>query len=182
MSQRFFGLLEDFLLPIDELLAEILPLALVHERLFVGRSIELGFILYRAAVFLRRHCNPVRKSEPPARGASLYRAARWRTIREFAMRPNFRVSRQGRCAAALPGPYATRTVLAGPFDRPNRIGPGARRGAPRRKADAQLREFLELGQARARGQAEHMAAACPVGGQEVETPARHIDGAGRRRE
>ena len=95
------------------------------------------------------------------------------------MRPNFRVSRQGRCAAALPGPYATRTVLAGPFDRPNRIGPGARRGAPRRKADAQLREFLELGQARARGQAEHMAAACPVGGQEVEMPARHIDGAGR---
>src|SRR5262245_59987646 len=64
MSPRFFGLLEDFLLPIDELLAEILPLALVRERLFVGRSIGLGFILYRAAAFLRRHCNPVRKANP----------------------------------------------------------------------------------------------------------------------
>jgi len=30
---------------------------------------------------MRRHCNPVRKpSEPPARGASLYRSARCGTI------------------------------------------------------------------------------------------------------
>src|SRR5262249_7039672 len=42
--------------------------------------------------------------------------------------------------------------------------------------------FLEPGQARARGQTEHMAAACPVGSQKVEMPARHIDGARGRRE
>src|SRR5260370_41190547 len=66
MGERFLGLLEDFLLPSDELLAEILPLALVHERLFVGRSIELGLVQYPAAVLFRRHCIPLRKPNPPA--------------------------------------------------------------------------------------------------------------------
>jgi hypothetical protein len=64
MGECLFGLLEDFLLPGEELLAEILPLTLVHERLFVGRSIRLGLVQYRAAVFLRRHCNPVRNANP----------------------------------------------------------------------------------------------------------------------
>src|SRR5580658_5009314 len=36
MLQRLLGLLEDVLAPIEQLQAEILPLALVHERLFVG--------------------------------------------------------------------------------------------------------------------------------------------------
>jgi hypothetical protein len=44
MGECLFGLLEDFLLPGEELLAEILPLTLVHERLFVGRSIDLGLV------------------------------------------------------------------------------------------------------------------------------------------
>src|SRR5262249_32613465 len=64
MSQRFFGLLAALLLSIEEIVAEILPLALAHERLFVRRSVGLGFSLYGAAVFWRRHCNPVRKANP----------------------------------------------------------------------------------------------------------------------
>jgi hypothetical protein len=53
MGERVPRLLENFLLPRGELLAEILPLPLAHERLFVGRSIGLGFVVYRAAIFLR---------------------------------------------------------------------------------------------------------------------------------
>src|SRR5262245_64743570 len=35
MSQRFFGLLEDLLLPIDELLADIIPLSIVRVMIIV---------------------------------------------------------------------------------------------------------------------------------------------------
>src|SRR5215475_9371297 len=44
MGQRLPGLFEDLLLPGEQLLAEILPLALIHEGLFVGRSIGLGLV------------------------------------------------------------------------------------------------------------------------------------------
>src|SRR5580704_6858356 len=40
MLQRLLGLLEDVLAPIEQLQPEILPLALVHERLFVGRPVQ----------------------------------------------------------------------------------------------------------------------------------------------
>src|SRR6266481_5716772 len=101
MGECPFGLLKDFLLPGEELLAEILPLTLVHERLFVGRSIGLGLVQYRAAVFLRRHCNPVRKANPPARAASLYRAARRRTTTELRWTLLFRMRRKRPREAAV---------------------------------------------------------------------------------
>src|SRR5262245_15584197 len=41
MLQSFLGLLQNVVLPVEQLLAEILPLALVHERLFVGRPVVL---------------------------------------------------------------------------------------------------------------------------------------------
>src|SRR5258707_5997326 len=163
MGERFLGLLEDFLLPSDELLAEILPLALVHERLFVGRSIELGLVQYRATVLLRRHANPVRKANPPARAPSLYRAARRRTTTELRW-------------TLLCG------ILACPLDGPNLILARARCRPLRREADTQIGEFLEQSRSLARGQAEHTAAACPVGGQKVEVPAGYVDGAGSGRE
>src|SRR5437763_6770837 len=40
--QRLFGLLEDILPPVEQLYPEILPLALIHERLFVARPIDSG--------------------------------------------------------------------------------------------------------------------------------------------
>src|SRR5579871_389235 len=43
MLQRFFGLLENVLPPIQELLAKIFALAVVHERLFVTRPVFLVF-------------------------------------------------------------------------------------------------------------------------------------------
>src|SRR5207249_5893706 len=41
MSQRLLCLLEDILPPVEQLLAEILPLALIHEGLLVGGAIAL---------------------------------------------------------------------------------------------------------------------------------------------
>src|SRR5262245_44587396 len=41
VSQRLFGLLEDLLLPVEQLLAEIFPLALIHEGFFVGGAVTL---------------------------------------------------------------------------------------------------------------------------------------------
>src|SRR5262245_62812977 len=74
VGQGFLGLLEDLLLPREQLLAEILPLALIHEGLFVGRSVELVLVEYchaillrRHAILVRRHCNPVRKQREPPR-------------------------------------------------------------------------------------------------------------------
>src|SRR5580692_7387795 len=40
MLQRLLGLLEDVLAPVEQLQPEILPLALVHERLFVGGAVK----------------------------------------------------------------------------------------------------------------------------------------------
>jgi hypothetical protein len=42
MQQRLFGFLQDVFPPRQELGAEVLPLTLVHERLFVARPIVLG--------------------------------------------------------------------------------------------------------------------------------------------
>src|SRR5674476_985776 len=43
MQERLLGLLQDVFPPCEQLQAEIVPLALVHERLLVGRQIRLGF-------------------------------------------------------------------------------------------------------------------------------------------
>src|SRR5262249_13158085 len=43
MLQRFLGLLEDVLPPRGQLRAEVLALTLIHERLFIGRPVVLGF-------------------------------------------------------------------------------------------------------------------------------------------
>ena len=88
MLQRLLGLLEDVLPPVEQLLAEILPLALVHERLFVGRPIVLVLSRLacpflpptcRSVLLVRRHGFPAlnrRLPSPPARAASLYSGRR----------------------------------------------------------------------------------------------------------
>src|SRR5262245_66331189 len=63
MGQRFLRLLQDFVLPREQLLAEILPLALVHERLFVSRSVGLVLVEYSDAILLRGHCYPLTKTK-----------------------------------------------------------------------------------------------------------------------
>src|SRR5437588_11831290 len=42
MLQRLLGLLENILPPVEQLQPKILPLALIHEWLFVARSIDSG--------------------------------------------------------------------------------------------------------------------------------------------
>src|SRR4030081_2135268 len=75
VSQRLLGLFENLLLPREQFLAEILPLALAHEGLFVGRSVDLALVQYRDAILMRRHCNPVRKlREPPCSRGELISA------------------------------------------------------------------------------------------------------------
>src|SRR3954468_6258930 len=44
MRQRLLRLFQDLFLPAEQLVAEILPLALIHERLFVGRSVGLVLV------------------------------------------------------------------------------------------------------------------------------------------
>src|ERR1700738_2561693 len=69
MGERFLRLLEYFLLPGKQLLPEIFPLALIHEWLFVGRPIAFGLVQDRCAIFVGRHCNPLRKhANPRSRG------------------------------------------------------------------------------------------------------------------
>src|SRR5262245_16071248 len=63
MGQRFLRLLEDLVLPGEQLQTEILPLALVHERLFVRRSVELVLVDYSDAILLRGHCYPMPKTK-----------------------------------------------------------------------------------------------------------------------
>src|ERR1700726_3612692 len=50
MLQRLLGLLEDILPPVEQLQAEIFPLALIHEGLFVGGPVEPLHGLYASAV------------------------------------------------------------------------------------------------------------------------------------
>src|SRR5262249_41149380 len=135
-------------------------------------------------------------SEAPTRGASLYRAARWRTITELRPTPIFGAAQKdgmdGSRARRLGGsarrlrPFgegaAARWKSLRAFHRLDRLRAGARCRGLGGQADAQVGEFLEQGQARAGGQAKDMAAAAAVGADEVEVPARHVDGSRGRRE
>src|SRR5690349_25054393 len=47
--QRFLGFLEDVLTPSHQLFAEVVPLALVHEGLFVGRPVVFALVLDRCS-------------------------------------------------------------------------------------------------------------------------------------
>src|SRR5262245_26410141 len=107
MGQRFLRLLQDLVLPREQLQAEILPLALAHERLFVRRSVGLVLVDYSDAILLRGHCYPMPKTKrTPARGASLYRAARWGTTTELLPRAfSVRCKRRGRHS-----PFGARTL------------------------------------------------------------------------
>ena len=79
MLQRFLGFLENIFPPREQLRAEILALALVHERLFIGRPIVLGLgqhPTYSLVSFVfRRECRPLR-------AAGLYTATNRRTTSE----------------------------------------------------------------------------------------------------
>src|ERR1700681_3384425 len=61
MLQRLFRLFEDFVLPDEQLAAEILLLAFVHERLFVGWPIAIILVQQRydaVLVLLQTHGTP----------------------------------------------------------------------------------------------------------------------------
>src|SRR5262249_59158620 len=94
MGQRFLRLLQDLVLPGEQLQAEILPLALVHERLFVRRSVELVLVDYSDAILLRGHCYPMPKTKrtPELAGRAYIEP------REGGQQPNCRRARF-RCAA-----------------------------------------------------------------------------------
>src|SRR5262245_38343403 len=94
MGQRFLRLLQDLVLPREQLLAEILPLALVHERLFVSRSVGLVLVEYCDAILLRGHCYPLPKTKrtPELAGRAYIEP------REGGQQPNCRRARF-RCAA-----------------------------------------------------------------------------------
>src|SRR5262245_4222523 len=78
MGQRFLRLLQDLVLPGEQLQAEILPLALAHERLFVRRSVGLVLVEYGDAILLRGHCYPMPKTKrtPCSRGELISSRAR----------------------------------------------------------------------------------------------------------
>src|SRR5215510_10934923 len=78
MGERFPRLLQDLLLPIEQLLAKVLALPLVHEGLFIGRSIVFVLSKYSYAVLVRRHWTPM-KATPLAWASSSSRAIRNRT-------------------------------------------------------------------------------------------------------
>src|SRR3954454_5004510 len=63
MLERLLGFFDYVLLPGEQLRAEVLPLALIHERLFVGGSVIPDFFSQpRVSVpFIRRHCFPVQR-------------------------------------------------------------------------------------------------------------------------
>src|SRR5262249_47605838 len=180
MRQCLSRLLEDLLLPGHELLAEILPLSLVHERLFVGRSIRLGPVLYRAAVFLR-HCNPVQKRSPYSRGELISTRAR-PDNNGIAAGPTLDAMQKncgGGAAAAARVRRAYRRPLALALHRPDRVGVRASCRCVHREADEQVGKLLERDHARARGQAKDVAAARLVGAEKMEMPAGHVDRAVR---
>src|SRR5215831_6058869 len=108
MGQRFLRLLEDLVLPGEQLQAEILPLALVHERLFVRLSVELVLVDYSDAILLRGHCYPmpITKRTPALAGRAYIEP------RDGGQRPNCRRARF-RCAAKRRGrhsPFGARTL------------------------------------------------------------------------
>src|SRR5262245_42954477 len=94
MGHRVPRLLQDLVLPGEQLQAEILPLALVHERLFVSRSVGLVLVEYSDAILLRGHCYPLTKTKrtPELAGRAYIEP------REGGQQPNCRRVRF-RCAA-----------------------------------------------------------------------------------
>src|SRR5258707_14319604 len=75
MGQSFLGLFHDLVPPNEQFLAEIIPLPLIHERLFVKRLVALILVQYCHAVLIRRHWQPLQNGEPLLAGG-LYLAAR----------------------------------------------------------------------------------------------------------
>src|SRR5262245_44127656 len=72
MLQRLLGLLQNVVLPVEQLLAEVLALALVHEWLFVGRPVILvrqtgvpilggGALLLVICILVRTHGFPMKR-------------------------------------------------------------------------------------------------------------------------
>src|SRR5262245_54943844 len=116
MGQRFLRLLQDLVLPGEQLQAEILPLALVHERLFVRRSVGLVLIEYSDAILLRGHCYPMPKTKrtPELAGRAYIEP------REVGQQPNCRRARFWRCKRKVPAcGFRTRA-----YHRPQPEGPG----------------------------------------------------------
>src|SRR5262245_6090868 len=119
MGQRFLRLLQDLVLPREQLLAEILPLALVHEWLFVRRSVGLVLVENSDAILLRGHCYPMPKTKrtPELAGRAYIEP------REGGQQPNCRRARF-RCAAkggaGAPAPAARTWPVRGRRSRPGR--------------------------------------------------------------
>src|SRR5262245_8761907 len=82
MLQCFLGLLEYVLPPREQLGAKIFALALVHERLLVGRPIVFGFGQH--SHLLPDSCSWA--LAPPLRAAGLYTSVNRRTISEWYFR------------------------------------------------------------------------------------------------
>src|SRR5258705_13935720 len=76
MGQSFLGLFHDLVPPNEQFPAEIIPLPLIHEGLFVKRLVAPILVQYCLAVLMRRHCNPLQNEASPNSRAGLYRAAR----------------------------------------------------------------------------------------------------------
>src|ERR1700731_3172115 len=106
--QRDLRFPQDLVLPGQELGAEIIALALVHERLFFGRSIVLQLFQGQPIFHLRcRALAAPRKEEVPSRGA-LYSAALRQTILPWPAPP---------CSK----PLYRQIYRAGPRKRPNLV-------------------------------------------------------------
>src|SRR5215217_2775252 len=63
MVKRLLGPFDDVFLPGEQLDAEVFPLALIHERLFVSGSVIPDFLSQPgvSVLFLQRHCFPVQR-------------------------------------------------------------------------------------------------------------------------
>src|SRR5262249_30129661 len=118
MGQRFLRLLQDLVLPGEQLQAEILPLALVHERLFVRRSVGLVLVDYSDAILLRGHCYPMPKTKrtPCSRGELISSRAMADNNRFAAARVFGALQKKGAGAPAPPArtaPVRSRGSRAG---------------------------------------------------------------------
>src|SRR5262245_11267536 len=114
MGQRFLRLLQDLVLPREQLQAEILPLALVHERLFVRRSVELVLVDYSDAILLRGHCYPMPKTKrTPELAGRAYIEPREGGQQPNCRRARFRCAAKGRGRALPSGRAHTPSAAAG---------------------------------------------------------------------
>ena len=84
-AKRLLGLLQDVVLPGEQLLAEILPLALIHEWLFVGRSVGLVPDKAAYAVLIPKTLQPRARTDanPLLAGRAYIGPPRNRTITEL---------------------------------------------------------------------------------------------------